>query len=92
MDQPDPKTEAIRVAIECLTLWMEPGPEARVDAVEHIVRLQYDPDSPGGNNVIPGLLNLSMMLLLSLAEEQGAEDIQQRAREILREWSPQLPE
>ena len=92
MDQPDPKTEAIRVAIECLTLWMEPGPEARVDAVGHILRLQYDPDSPGGNNVIPGLLNLSMMLLLSLAEEQGAEDIPQRAREILQEWSPQLPE
>jgi len=46
MDPPNPKTEAIRVAVECLTLRMEPGPEARVDAVEHILRLQYDPDSP----------------------------------------------
>jgi hypothetical protein len=32
-----------------------------------------------------------MLLLLRLAEAQGADDIQQRAREILQEWSPQLP-
>ena len=92
MDQPNPKTEAMRVAIECLTLWMEPGPEARVTAVEHIARLQYDPDSPGGNNVIPGLLNLSMMLVLRLASEQGADDLAQRAHEILQETSSQLPD
>jgi hypothetical protein len=92
MDQPNPKTEAMRVAIECLTLWMEPGPEARVSAVDHILRLQYDPDSPGGNNVIPGVLNLSMMLVLRLAREQGAEDLAQRAHEILHETSSQRPD
>jgi hypothetical protein len=92
MDQPNPKTEAMRVAIECLTLWMEPGPEARVSAADHILRLQYDPDSPGGNNVIPGVLNLSMMLVLRLAREQGAEDLAQRAHEILHETSSQRPD
>jgi hypothetical protein len=71
---------------------MEPGSEARADAVDHIARLQYDPDSPGGNNVIPGLLNLSMMLVLRLAREQGAEDLAQRAHEILQETSAQLPD
>jgi len=92
MDQPNPATDATRVAIECLTLWMEPGPEARVRAAEHIAKLRHDPDSPGGNLIVPGLLNLSKMLALSLAKAQGAEDIGQRAHEILQEWSPQLPE
>jgi hypothetical protein len=41
-----------------------------------------------------GLLNLSMVLVVQLAREQGATgaDMLQKAGEVLREWSPQLPE
>ena len=90
-DQSNPATNATRVAIECLTLWLEPGPEARARAVEHIASLQYDPGSPGSDNIIAGLLNLSMMLIMNLAREQGAEHIDTRAHEILQELSAQLP-
>ncbi len=87
-------TNATRIAIECLTLWMEPGEDARRNAAEHIAKLEHDREGPGPGAaaIIVGLLNLSMLLVLRLAKEQGAEDIAKRAGEILRELSPQLPE
>jgi hypothetical protein len=79
-----------RVAIEFLTLWMEPGDEARRHAVEHITRIALGPDGIGP--VLAGLLNLNTMTLFRLAQTEGAEDIAESAGDILREWSRQLPD
>jgi hypothetical protein len=84
-------TEATRVAVECLTIWLETDKEK---AAEHIAHLQHSPDGPGATTMISGFLNLGELLVLSLAKERGAggEDIRQKAGDILREWSVQLPE
>ncbi len=89
-----PATDATRVAIELLTLWLEPGDDARLNAARHITKLTRDPEGPGAEHIIAGLLNLNMMTLLSLVKAQGADagDMLDRAQAILREWSPQLPE
>lgn len=87
-------TEATRVAIECLTLWLEPGQEARHRAAEHIA--DVTPDTESKNQLIGGLLNLSMLLVLKLAKETNPaatdDDLLERAGDILRHWSPRLPE
>jgi hypothetical protein len=44
MTEPNKATDATRVAIECLTLWMESGDDARQRAAEHIAALQYAPE------------------------------------------------
>ena len=89
MDEINPATASTRVAVECLTLWMESDRQA---AAEHIARLRHEPDGPGADSIIVGLLNLSMLLVLELANAQGAEDIAKRAGEYLRNLSAQLPE
>jgi hypothetical protein len=89
MDETNPATAATRIAVECLTLWMETD---RQTAAEHIASLQHDPDGPGADRIIVGLLNLSMLLVFELAHAQGADDIRERAGEILRNLSPQLPD
>jgi hypothetical protein len=44
-----------RVAIEFLTLWMEPGGEARLHAVQHLTRIIiHGPDNIG--SIVAGLL------------------------------------
>lgn len=92
MTEPDPRTAATRVAVECLTLWLEPGVEARHNAASHISDLMHDEGGLGSNQVVTGLLNLSMFLALELAKERGAEDLLEGAREYLRGLSPRLPE
>ncbi|MGH3480465.1 MAG: hypothetical protein ACRDQD_26980 [Nocardioidaceae bacterium] len=94
MDQPHLETDNTRVALECLTLWMEPADEARYRAVQHISHLVHDADGPGAVNIISGLLDLSMFLVMSLARECGAgdEDLLTMAGDFLRQLSPQLPE
>jgi hypothetical protein len=84
-------TEATRVAVECLTIWLETDKEK---AAEHIAHLQHSPDGPGASTMISGFLNLSELLVLNLANERGANagNLRQKAGDILREWSPQLPE
>jgi hypothetical protein len=84
-------TEATRVAIECLTIWLETDKE---QAAEHVAHLQHSPDGPGASTMISGFLNLSELLVLSLAKERGADagNVREKAGDILREWSPQLPE
>lgn len=89
MDDANPATAATRVAIECLTLWLESDRDA---AAGHIAGLQYDPGGPGADTIIGGLLNLSMLLVLELAQAQHAEDIRERACEILHKLSRRLPE
>jgi hypothetical protein len=82
-------TAAIRVAIEFLTLWLE-GDRQR--AAAHIKLVLEDPDGPDAASIIGGQGYLSMVLILELAKAQGAEDLHERAGEILRELSRQLPE
>jgi hypothetical protein len=82
-------TAAIRVAIEFLTLWLE-GDRQR--AAAHIKMALGDPDGPDAASIIGGQGYLSMVLILELAKAQGAEDLHERAGEILRELSRQLPE
>jgi hypothetical protein len=73
---------------------MQPGLEARQAAAAHIAHLQHGPDGPGANTIIVGLLNLSMLMVMNLAKERGAgaDDMLQRAGDILRDLSPRLPE
>jgi hypothetical protein len=89
MDETNPATASTRLAIEFLTLWMESDRES---AAEHIGRVLDDPDGPGPHSAIVGLLNLGVLLVFELAHEQDAEDIRERAGEILRNLSPQLPD
>jgi hypothetical protein len=91
MDESHGATDDTRVAIECLTVWLEGD---RDKAAEHIARLLNRPDGPGASRIISGFLYLSELLVLSLANERGADatNMRQKAGDILREWSPQLPE
>lgn len=94
MDQPHLETDNTRVAIECLTLWMEPDDGARYRAVQHISHLMHDADGPGAVNIISGVLDLSMFLATSLAKECGAgeEDLLEMAGDFLRQLSLKLPD
>jgi hypothetical protein len=94
MEQLNLETDNTRVAIECLTLWMEPDEEARYRAVQHISRLVHDADGPGAVNIISGLLDLNALLVTSLAKECGAgeEDLRTMAGHFLRNLSLQLPD
>ena len=82
-------TAATRVAIELLTLYMEPDLER---AADHIRMALGDPDGPDPVSIIAGQCNLAMILVLELAKAQGAEDLRERAGEILQELSRELPE
>jgi hypothetical protein len=92
MSEMNPATASTRVAIELLTLWMEPGDAARLSAAQHIQRVLNDPDGPGAPSIIAGQCNLGMVLVFALAEAQGAEDLRERAGEFLRELSRGMPE
>jgi hypothetical protein len=89
MREMNPATAAIRVAIEILTLWLE---DDRQRAAAHIEMALTDPDGPDAATIIGGQGYLSRVLILELAKAQGAEDLHERAGEILRELSRQLPE
>jgi hypothetical protein len=87
-------TAYTRVAIEFLTLWMEPGDQARIEAARHI---QSIVDAPDANirGIIAGLLNLNTVTLLELAKARGAmteETYYRVAGDFLRELSQGLPE
>ena len=60
MDQPNLETGSTRVAIEFLTLWMEPGDEAGQRAAEHITHVLHE-EGEDPVSVIAGQLNLSML-------------------------------
>jgi hypothetical protein len=82
-------TAATRVAIELLTLYLEPDLER---AAAHIRTALGDPDGPDPVSIIAGQCNLAMILVLELAKAEGAEDLRERAGEILQELSRELPE
>ena len=89
MREMNPATAIIRVAIEVLTLWLE-GDRQR--AASHIKMALEDPGGPDAASIIAGQCGLSLVLILELAKAQGAENVRERAGEILRELSRQLPE
>ena len=92
MSESNPATDATRFAIECLTLWLEPGDAARASAAEHITRLRHA-GARSTDELIAGLLNLSMELVLHLAVARGATDnALEEAGDILRHLSPRLPD
>ena len=85
----NPATAATRVAIEFLTLFLEPDLQR---AADHIKVALDDPDGPDAASIVAGQCGLSRVLILALAKAQGAEDVRERAGEILRELSQRLPE
>ena len=92
MDETNPASASARVAVECLTLWLE---QDRQRAIDHIAKLQVDPSGPGPTNLIVGLLNLSSWLVLTFASAQRAtseDELREKAGAILREFLRQLPE
>jgi hypothetical protein len=89
MSEMNPATAATRVAIEFLTLFLEPDLQ---HAAAHIKVALDDPDGPDAASIIVGQCGLSMVLIFELAKAQGAEDVRERAGEILRELSRRLPE
>lgn len=50
----NPATASIRVAVECVTLWLESDRES---AAEYIVQLLHDPDGPSADTMIAGLVS-----------------------------------
>jgi hypothetical protein len=89
MTQMNPATAATRVAIEFLTLSLEPDLKR---AAAHIRMALGDPDGPDAATIIAAQCNLCTILVRELAKAQGAADPHERAREILQELSRQLPE
>ena len=83
MDETNPAAAASRVAVECLTLWLQDRQRA------------IDPSGPGPTNLIVGLLNLSSWLVLTFASAQRAtseDELREKAGVILREFLRQLSE
>jgi hypothetical protein len=71
MSEMNSATAATRVAIELLTLYLEPDLER---AAAHIRMALGDPDGPDPVSIIAGQCNLAMILALELANAQGAAD------------------
>lgn len=96
------KVRETRVAIELLTSWLEIGMDrldawdALVRAADHIERVRAE---EGAETVFSALLGLSRDLLERLAEQQlamelreaTADNVRQKAQEILQDIARQLP-
>lgn len=92
MSEMTPATAATRVAIEFLTLWLEPD---RQRAAAHIRTALGDPDGPDAASIIAGQCDLAMLLVFMLAKDRGAitaDQLRITAGEILGELSQDLPE
>jgi hypothetical protein len=91
MSEMNTATASIRVAVECVTLWLESDRES---AAKYVAHLLHDPDGPGADTMIAGLVSLSQFLVLMLAKERGADadDLVEKARGILQGLSRDLPE
>jgi hypothetical protein len=91
----EPRRDAARLAIECVMMWLEPD---RQRAAEHITENvlggeTIDQLMANRNQLITGLLNLSMFLVRDVARllDPDADQIE-KAREILRHRALNLPE
>jgi hypothetical protein len=65
MSEMNPATAATRVAIEFLTLFLEPDLQ---HAAAHIKVALDDPDGPDAASIIAGQCGLSMVLIVELAK------------------------
>lgn len=87
-------TEATRLAVELMTLYVASGDAAdRNEASVYIGQRLAALDELERINVIRGQLYLGEILLLSLAKANGAEPdaLRERARELLANFSTNLP-
>ncbi|MFF0759469.1 hypothetical protein ACFYWH_05440 [Streptomyces sp. NPDC003737] len=84
-------TDATRLAIEFLSIWLEGDQQA---ATEHIARVIHAPGGPHPIVAINGLLILSHFMVLEIAKTRGATDaasFNALAREYLANMSINLP-
>jgi len=86
-------TQGTRTAIEFLTLWIEHGVEAKWDGLRHVTDVVLSPESDS-LEIILGHLNVAMILVYKLARERATEreDVDQRAKDILRGLALMFPE
>ncbi len=98
------KVRETRIAIELLTSWIEMGMDrpdpwnavATLNAADHIDRVRFE---EGADTVFSALLGFSSDLLDRLAEQQlameqreaTADNVRQKAQEILQDIARQLP-
>jgi hypothetical protein len=91
-----PRAGSTRRGVELLTLWMQEGDNERWAAVERIHALVNDPNEPAPEDIVVGLLNLSMFLAILVAKAQITDstgiDLLEVAREVVRKLSLELPE
>lgn len=94
MAEPIPDaTAATRVAIEFLTPYVAAdSDDKRVEAARYIGQRLTGPDAPDPITVIRGQLYLNELLLLGLAQANGADDLRAWAGQWLASNSPRLPE
>ncbi len=87
-------TAATRIAVECLTLWLQPGAEAWVAAAEHMVELMGTPINATSIDMVSGLLNLNVWVLFDLMKERGLSlhEADAGVARYLQDLSARLPE
>lgn len=81
MNESDPRVDATKIAIECLTAWTELG---REEAARHIARLQFEVGVEP-SQLIAGLLNVGTILLYQAAKNAGAEDLKTAGAAMLQD-------
>ena len=81
----------MRLAIECLTLYLQPG-AGRDEAMELLRWHLQDPDGAGPGALVWGFLFLSQRLAYAMAEEPNGtlKHATEKALETLRSWVAEL--
>lgn len=95
MQEPVPNaTQAVRYAIELLTLYVSSVEDGHADAADYISQRLTGIDALDPIEVIRGQLYLGEMLLLALTKAEGAQgdEYRQKAVEWLAALSVKLPE
>jgi len=89
-----PTTQATRIAVEFLTLWIQPDAEARAEATAYICQRLTEPDALPIEDVLAGHLNLARLLLFRCAvqESNNPDDLFRDVQAILQQMSPSLPD
>jgi hypothetical protein len=90
----EPTTEATRIAVEFLTLWIQPEAQARAEATAYIEQRLSEPGTPPIEEVLAGHLNLARLLLFRCAVQESncPDDLFRDVQAILQQMSPSLPE
>ena len=90
----EPTTQAARIAVEFLTLWIQPEAEARAEATTYIEQRLSEPDAPSYQDVLAGHLELARLLLFRCAVQESAcpDHLFRDVQAILQQMAPKLPE